>query len=216
MDGQLTRALGGRHARRLDDELPADGLPEREGPFTLTEKFTLVDGDTLMYEHRRRSADMGQAVDGTVPHDPEPRPDLRVRVPRGELQPAEHSRRGAETGSVGARAIVQIWSLRSGNAFTHRLIRNAGPHSIGPERVVLEDLADGRFVFGVDDPETADGLVARAPRAWNPAPAPDRSRCRETRSATSRACPAVHPCRACLRIARDKPLYPPWAARRCR
>ena len=79
--------------------------------FSLTEKFWLVDaGHADVRVHRRRSAHVGQAVDGAVPHEPEPRPDLRVRVPRGELQPAEHSRRGAERRAVGGPS-ARCWRV---------------------------------------------------------------------------------------------------------
>ena len=46
--------------------------------FTLTEKFTLVDAGTLLYEFTVNDPrDVGQAVDGAVPHDTDCRADLR-------------------------------------------------------------------------------------------------------------------------------------------
>src|SRR5205085_1500253 len=50
--------------------------------------------------HGRRSADVDQAVDGAVSDDADRRAGLRVRLPRGELQPAEHPRRREEDRSV--------------------------------------------------------------------------------------------------------------------
>ena len=51
LDGPVARALGGRHARRRDDELQRqDPVPRlRARPFKVTERFTRVADDTLVY-----------------------------------------------------------------------------------------------------------------------------------------------------------------------
>ena len=57
----------------------------------LVERFTRLDaGHARVPIHRRRSRDVDQAVDGGVSDGEDHREDLRVRMPRRELRPAEY------------------------------------------------------------------------------------------------------------------------------
>ena len=53
--------------------------------------------------HRRRSGDVHAPVHGRRADDPNGRAALRVRLPRGELRPAEHPARGSRGGAGGRR-----------------------------------------------------------------------------------------------------------------
>ena len=52
----------------------------------VTEQFTLAEDGTILYRFTVGGPiDLGARVDGRVPLEPEPRRDLRVRLPRGQL-----------------------------------------------------------------------------------------------------------------------------------
>ena len=100
VDGRLDRALGRRHARRRDDELPsAAGVPRRLGE---------PEGHRALHAHRprhdrlpvhgRRSRRRSSAVDRRAAVQPDGRADLRVRVPRRQLRALQRPRRRARQG----------------------------------------------------------------------------------------------------------------------
>ena len=96
----------------------------------LIERFTRLDADTLLRVHRRRPCDLHGAVHRRHPHDPQPGPDLRVRVSRGELRHGQHAagRPGRRRGSGCGESAMTVegrcagWSDgRGGSAALRRL-----------------------------------------------------------------------------------------------
>ena len=72
---------------------------------TLTERFTRVDEDTLLYEYTVDDpVHLHAALHRGGPDAAQRRADVRVRLPRRELRPAEHSERSARRGGEAAVA----------------------------------------------------------------------------------------------------------------
>ena len=93
VERRLARPLGRRHAGRRDDAvLRRDGVREFQPTLQLTERFTRVDADTLIYEFTVNDpTTWTKPWTAQVPMTKKRRDDVRVRVPRGQLRHDEPS-----------------------------------------------------------------------------------------------------------------------------
>ena len=115
----FARALGGRHARRRDDQLRQPGLPvlvrprtarrhqlgSQPGPARRGAVHPRGAGDARLPVHGGRSERLDPPVDRLVAVGPQRPADVRVRLPRGQLRPDEHPRRLARRGGAEPRPL---------------------------------------------------------------------------------------------------------------
>ena len=170
----------------------------------LVERFTRVDADTIKYEFTVTDPNSyTRPWSAMVPLVENPRAALRVRLPRGQLRAAEHSRRRARAGEGASRsAAKQAGRFASGRvAVTSRVRVRAFvqasriasafsrlPTCRAPDRRPSDALVRARCSLSSSCPATEVGRAGRRGEARRPHPARrTRPGCRRRRPAPARS-----------------------------